>query len=129
MTHALLYDETGQAVATFRRNIGLFRRSLMEVEQDADEILDSVRQVIAEAVDYARQHSFTIEQAGLATQRSSVVAWNCKTGQALSSVLRGCEKKTSSISCCLGKENQETERIIMILRNFAMNSIDYSRSV
>lgn len=80
MTRALLFNEKGEAVATFTRKIAIYQRNPMEVEQSPDEILSSVRQVVAESVRYANKHSLMIKRAGLATQRSSVVAWDRETG-------------------------------------------------
>ncbi|SDH39101.1 FGGY family carbohydrate kinase [Nitrosomonas sp. Nm132] len=96
MTRALLFDDTGQAVATFTQKIALYPRSPTEVEQNPDEILSSVRQVIAEARRYAQKHALMINRAGLATQRSSVLAWDRKTGQALSPVLSWQDRRAAA---------------------------------
>jgi len=82
-SRAVVFDAHGNAVALTRQPVTLKRHSRTRVEQSADEILASMYTVIedifrAPGVDPAR-----ITAAGLATQRSSVVAWDRHTGRAL----------------------------------------------
>ncbi|MGH8608742.1 MAG: FGGY family carbohydrate kinase, partial [Gammaproteobacteria bacterium] len=62
------------------QSIALHRFSDGRVEQDPGEILGSVRHVVSEVLEEAKSRGVTIKQAGLATQRSTIVAWDRGTG-------------------------------------------------
>lgn len=84
-TRAIVFDDDGGLVVKSQVAISIDKRSALEVEQNGEEIrrsLDSCLQEIFDAVDPA-----DIQAAGLASQRSSVIAWNGKTGEPLSPVL------------------------------------------
>ena len=82
-TRALLFDAAGQVLATASQPIGLIRHSADQIEQDGAEIRQSVTAVLHQIL----SKTVTIKQAGVATQRSSVIAWDRQTGQPLSPVL------------------------------------------
>lgn len=84
-SRAILFDAAGRQIALARREIGLDRIDQYQVEQDGTEILASIHDVISDVL--ASANVERIAAAGLATQRSSVIAWNRKTGEALSPVL------------------------------------------
>lgn len=89
-THAsrgLLIDTRGQIVFKSQRSVALHRRDARRVEQDAAELLASVRAVVREAGAYAASVGATIAASGLATQRSTVVAWDAQSGAPLFSAL------------------------------------------
>ena len=84
---ASAYDFAGNAVAFADRPVALHQLSSSEIEQDPVEINTAVhhvmQQVLAEPVVQQRG----IACAGLASQRSSIVAWNRYTGEPLTPVL------------------------------------------
>ena len=84
-SRACLFDETGRLVSEHSKSIQLRRISNTHVEQDANEIVNSVKHVVAKAL-----HEVTAEKSiiacGIAIQRSSVLAWH-KDGSAISPVL------------------------------------------
>lgn len=84
-SRAILFDRYGKQFAAASRSILLNRLDRTHVEQDGMEILDSVRESIAETLETV--DSNRVVAAGLATQRSSVIAWNRETGKPLSPVL------------------------------------------
>ena len=84
-SRAILFDAEGRQVARASREIGLDRIDHYHVEQDGAEILASLNEVITDVI--AAANAERITAAGLATQRSSVIAWNRETGEALSPVL------------------------------------------
>ncbi len=57
------------------------------VEQDANEIIASVHEVVQTVLGSPRVRSLGVSCAGLATQRSSVVAWDRRTGEPLGPLL------------------------------------------
>ena len=86
-TRAILFDENGTARASASAEVSLRRMAPGVVEQDAEEIVRSVEQAVNSvlASDVARGRE--ISAAGLATQRSSVVAWDRETGEPLAPML------------------------------------------
>lgn len=82
-SRALLFDNRGEVLCTYKIPVGLQHISPHRVEQDPHEILDSVTQVLQQAREYAQTRGLRIKTAGLCTQRSTVVAWNNKSGEAL----------------------------------------------
>jgi glycerol kinase len=84
-SRACLFDETGVLVCGHEKKIQLRRISDSHIEQDAIEIINSVKQVINNILrDTNHQHN--IVACGIAIQRSSVLAW-LKDGTAISPVL------------------------------------------
>jgi len=96
-SRACLFDETGNMVYESRQNIKLDHISNTEIEQDAEEIVESVRTVLKKLLDETAVLGQIIA-CGIAIQRSSVIAWT-DDGSALSQVLswqdtRGTEQIT-----------------------------------
>lgn len=100
-TRAIVFDGQGRVVASAQQAVTLHRHSRSEVEQDATEILASMRTVIAEVLAAPGVRAGNIGAAGLATQRSSVVAWNRVTGAALSPVLSWQDRRNESLITAL----------------------------
>ena len=79
-SRAILFDEAGQAIEQHSQNIDLRRIDHERVEQDAEDILQSVLDVI-QRLD--KQRLEKTARCAIATQRSTLVAWHRQTGQAL----------------------------------------------
>jgi glycerol kinase len=110
-TRAIVFDGQGHLLASARHPVALDARSHTEIEQSPDEILDSVHSVTQAVladpvVDIAR-----IRAAGLATQRSSVLAWDRVTGRPLSPVLSWQDRRTAAAIEGLAKHEAEVEAI------------------
>lgn len=78
-SRAIFYDLYGTALFSAEKKVSLNRLNDQCVEQDPREILDSVREVLREILTAIQQPSKDQYQAcyiGLATQRSSLVAWD-----------------------------------------------------
>jgi glycerol kinase len=92
-SRACLFDEAGNLVNEQVKEIALHRISHTHIEQDADEIVSSVVEVVQKLIDDLKDNRNretsdppTIISCGIATQRSSVLAWK-KDGTVLSPVL------------------------------------------
>ena len=86
-TRAMIFDMCARVASSAQQSVTLQCHSRTEIEQSPDEILKSMRAVIKSVLDdpaIDRQH---IICAGLATQRSSVVAWDRHSGRPLSPVI------------------------------------------
>jgi glycerol kinase len=86
-TRAIIFDSHGCIVTSAQQSIGLQRNSRTEIEQSATEILQSMQSVVTSVLDDPAVNPEQISATGMATQRSSVVAWHRNTGQPLSPVL------------------------------------------
>jgi glycerol kinase len=86
-TRALALDQEGQVQATAYREIALYRHAPAFIEQDANEILASLDDVLENILADPVVRRAGIAQAGLASQRSSVVAWDKSTGEPLGPML------------------------------------------
>jgi glycerol kinase len=94
-TRAAVYDGRGRRVALARRAVSLSARRRTEVEQSASQILDSLQAVLEEVLLQPGVDAARVGSAGLATQRSSVLAWERRTGRALSPVLSWQDTRTA----------------------------------
>lgn len=109
-SRAILFDTAGRQQALAREAVDLDRRSHSEVEQSAEQILASVRNVIRKVLEDPVTRNRHIAAAGLATQRSSVLAWNRATGQALSPLLSWQDTRTRDAIRSLGLDEAQLSR-------------------
>ena len=87
-SRALVFDARGHELASARVEVGDRRPQPGWVEQDPDEVAESLRQVAATALaqlDAGERER--VQACSLSTQRSSLVAWDRDSGEALSPVL------------------------------------------
>lgn len=86
-TRALALNENGKILTSASCDVSLQRRGLELVEQDANEIMASVDEVVHTVLGNSRVRRLGVSCAGLATQRSSVVAWDKRSGEPLGPLL------------------------------------------
>jgi len=79
-SRALLFDQYGNILKSSKQPLPIFRKKHGVVEQDAMQILGSVQDVINNVLTHTDKQRVT---AALATQRSTLVAWNSHTGKPL----------------------------------------------
>ncbi len=91
-SRALLLDRAGKTLEVSHVEIGLNRISDVEVEQDPIEIIHSVQKVFKQVTGEFHDRALV---AGMATQRSSVVAWRKSTKEPLSPVLSWLDRRAS----------------------------------
>ena len=85
-SRAILFDARGEPCAEAFAPLATSRPKDGWVEHDAESLLASVRTAIAEALSGIADRA-RLRAAGLATQRSSIVCWDRRTGEALSPVI------------------------------------------
>ena len=93
---AALYDASGNLETMVSKPIHLNRLSETEVEQNPIEMRDALFVVMNEVLAVASAENKTIIAAGLTTQRSSIVAWNRKTGEPLSPILSWQDRRAAA---------------------------------
>ncbi len=86
-SRALVFNNRGEGLAEGANKLGVVQPHANWVEQDADDLVRSVRAAVDEATSALGERSRDITAAGLATQRSSIACWNKHTGVALSPVI------------------------------------------
>jgi len=108
-SRACLFDEVGELVCEHTKRIKTRKTSDSHIEQDANEIIDSVKEVVTRLLDEtSTQH--TIVACGIATQRSSVIAWN-KNGTAISPVLSWQDTRGKQLLVKLKKNEDEIQQL------------------
>ncbi len=83
-SRAILYSASGELIDQVETPVDLVRMDHEQVEQDPRQILESIQYAVAMLLARNRR---PVGQAALATQRSTVLAWDKKSGRALSPAL------------------------------------------
>ena len=86
-TRVLAVDKRGNVRASAYRSISLRRHGSSWVEQDPEEIISSTHELLVAVLEDATVRRLGVTRAGLATQRSSVAAWDKRNGKALAPIL------------------------------------------
>ncbi|MEA3410340.1 MAG: FGGY family carbohydrate kinase [Pseudomonadota bacterium] len=86
-SRAVLVDGNGTVLYRQDQAIALDRPGPRRAEQDPAEIIASVQQVTSGAISVAADAGWQVGYSGLATQRSSILAWRRDNGKPLSPVL------------------------------------------
>ncbi len=108
-TRAIVFDQQGQLLARAQQSVALHAISHDEVEQSATEILQSMQTVVSTVL---QERGVTIDRiaaAGLATQRSSVVAWQRTTGTPLAPLLSWQDRRTAERIAALAGHERAVE--------------------
>ena len=109
-TRAVVFDAQGNPVALTRQAVALQRHSRTQVEQAPDEILASLHAVMEDVLRAPGVDPARITAAGLATQRSSVLAWERDTGSALSPVLSWQDTRTADQLTALAAHDPDIQQ-------------------
>lgn len=94
-TRALIYDGHGDLKAGGKRPVNSTTPQEDWVEQDPEEMLQSIQGSVMEALEAINDKAPHIIAAGLATQRSSLVCWDKETGEALSPIISWQDRRAS----------------------------------
>jgi glycerol kinase len=85
-SRALAVEESGRILASGAVQIGLARPRPDWAEQDAEEVVASIRGAVARALAQLGARKAEIRCAGLSSQRASCVCWDRASGRALSPI-------------------------------------------
>jgi len=110
-TRAIVFDSHGHAVCSAQQSVALQRHSRNKIEQSPVEILQSMQNVINSVLDNPAIDGQLISCAGLATQRSSVVAWDRHSGLPLSPVISWQDRRTADRLYRLEKESRSIHQL------------------
>ncbi len=92
-SRALLVGAQGAVLHSCTRDVYL-KRAQARVEQDATQLRETVEAALMDGLAYARSHDRQVVRAALATQRSTVVAWDTLTGEPLAPALSWQDTRT-----------------------------------
>ncbi len=92
-TRARVYDTAGRVVAEARQPLTLLRPGPGRVEQDPEQVVDSLHGCLRAIADQVR--TTDLVAAGLATQRSSLLCWDPVDGHPLSPVISWMDRRTA----------------------------------
>jgi glycerol kinase len=93
---AVIFDAEGTALSAAETAIATHEPHPGWVEHDAEEIVASLQDAIVRAHALGGQDPRGVAVAGLATQRSSIVCWDRRTGAALSPVLSWRDRRNAA---------------------------------
>lgn len=86
-SRTIVYDRQGVIIASAFCNIETEHPAKHFVELNPDKLIKSIKDSILQVLDDLGDKKKNIVSAGLATQRSNIVCWNKKTGEALSPII------------------------------------------
>ena len=86
-TRTVIYDQLGHSIYKSQQDIDLFYRDSTHIEQDGSQILHSCESVLIDAHEYIKKHQLKNIAVALTTQRSTVIAWDSNTGEAITPAL------------------------------------------
>jgi len=95
-TRAVIFDALGRQLVLARQAVALQVLDNARVEQSPQQILSSMQQVVGKVLRHPAVDSHRVRHAGLATQRSSVLAWTRDKGTALSPVLSWQDRRAAA---------------------------------
>jgi len=95
-TRAVIFDAQGRQRVMAQQAVELQVLDATRIEQSPQQILRSMQQVVGEVLQHPAIDSSRVRHAGLATQRSSVLAWTQDQGMALSPVLSWQDRRAAA---------------------------------
>jgi len=95
-SRALVFDSSGLVVAKSAVDVATVRPAPDRVEQDPEDLVKSLRRAIRDVVKQLGRRTAELACAGLATQRSSIAAWDRTSGGALAPVLSWQDRRAAS---------------------------------
>lgn len=112
-SRAILYDQEGHERAAAYKAVDTYRRD-KHVEQDPHQLVDSLRVVVSECRRQVGEKT-RITAAGLATQRSSIVAWRKSDGRPLTPVISWQDTRAADILAAMSLDAAQIRRVTGLL--------------
>lgn len=124
-TKGVLLDASGQSVADFTVAVPPRVEVERTVEQDAEGLLSSVVEVFLKTKQWASAHDSKIVAAGLAVQRSGVLAWRAVDGVPLHPMITWADTRTFPIIQSFGSYAERISEVtgLPTIPNFAAGKI------
>lgn len=124
-TKGVLIDASGHSVADFTVAVPPRIEVERTVEQDAEGLLSSVVEVVLKAKQWASANDSKIVAAGLAVQRSGVLAWRASDGIPLHPMITWADTRTFPIIQSFGPQAERISDLtgLPTIPNFAAGKI------
>ena len=125
-SRALVFDHMGQIRSQGICEIGVSHPFPDRVEQDPEEVVASLNTAMTEVLTgLGGSHQNLSIVAGLATQRSSIVCWNRRTGRSLSPVISWQDRRASDWLNQVHEHAQEIHQItgLMLSPHYGANKL------
>ena len=124
-TKGALISDSGEAVAEFHVGVPPRFETERNVEQDAEGLLSSVVEIFLKAKQWADENGSTIAAAGLAIQRSGVLAWRASDGVPVHPMITWADTRTFPIIQNLGPGAEQVSELtgLPTIPNFAAGKI------
>jgi glycerol kinase len=110
-SRAVLFDASGAEVASARQPVGTRRQGDDVVEQDPEELLGSLQTAALDACESPAAQGRPVVAAGLATQRSTVLCWDRRSGRALTDALSWQDRRNAAWIARLDPDAARVRRI------------------
>lgn len=110
-SRAIVFNHEGEMIASAYSEVATQHPARHFVEQDANEIIHSINSSIKQVMENLGEKKKHIISAGLATQRSNVVCWNKKTGEALSPVISWQDRRNTEWLEQFDEKNEHIHKI------------------
>src|SRR6266849_3177653 len=110
-SRAYVFDHAGGLLAKGTKDVAVAHRHADWVEQDPEEVVVSIRIAVDEAVRVLGARAEDITAIGLATQRSSIVCWDTRSGQALSPVISWQDRRAHAWLAQFSAQAEEIHKI------------------
>ena len=89
-----MFDDLGKVVCHTESKIITIQHGDLIIEHDPQEMIESVFNVLDEISDFLGERFSHVVDAGIATQRSSFVCWDKKTGKSLTPIISWQDRRT-----------------------------------
>lgn len=109
-SRAIAFDASGRVLARSSRAVAEQRIGEDRVEQDAEELVQSLFDAAGETLAELGPRAPHVARAGLATQRSSLVCWDRESGVALSPVISWQDRRAAAWLDGFARDAEEVHR-------------------
>lgn len=115
-SRAIVYDQVGVVVSSSICKIDTLQQG-NRVEHDATQFIDSITTVIHDALSQLGDKISNVHCAGLATQRSSIIAWDCATNEVLSPVISWQDRRGTEFLALIEGFTEQTRKTTGLFPN------------
>ncbi len=110
-SRAIIFNHNGEMISSAYCEIETEHPAKHFVELNADEVIESINNSIKQVLENIGDKKKDIISAGLATQRSNIVCWNKKTGEALSPVISWQDRRNTDWLEQFNEQNEHVHKI------------------
>ncbi len=110
-SRAFVFDHEGHLLAKWIKDVAVTRQHADWVQQDPEEVVASIRTAVDQAGRTLGPRAEDITAIGLATQRSSIVCWDTRSGRALSPVISWQDRRAHAWLAQFSAQAEEIHKI------------------